>query len=85
MQRTSHITCHWLRDSLTMSEKTKKQRTIYTPQQVCYLEEKFSEQDFPNKIERKRIADILQLSEQHVQVTKCNIIVVPWVLVVLAD
>ena len=57
-----------------MADKTKKQRTIYSPQQVCYLEEKFGEQNFPNKVERKKIADYLQISEQHVQVITLSLL-----------
>ncbi len=47
----------------------KKPRTIYAPQQVCYLEEKFAEQDFPNRTKRKMFAEYLHLSESHVQVS----------------
>jgi len=46
----------------------KKTRTSYTPRQVCYLEEKFTEDDFPSKSKRKDIASFLNLSEHHVQV-----------------
>lgn len=46
----------------------KKPRTIYTPQQICYLEEQFTKEEFPNKGKRKVIADYLNISEHHVQV-----------------
>ncbi len=50
-------------------DNCKKPRTIYAPQQVCYLEEKFAEQDFPNRTQRKMFAEHLHLSENHVQVS----------------
>lgn len=46
----------------------KKSRTQFTPQQMLYLEEKYSECAFPKLEEREKMAKHLNLSQQVVQV-----------------
>lgn len=49
-------------------KKNFKSRTMYSPHQVCFLEERFVEQDFPNKKQREDIAKKIEMTEHHVQV-----------------
>lgn len=53
--------------------KVKKaaQRTVFTPQQLYYLEERFVENQFPDTDQRERIASHLNLTPHHVQVYIC--------------
>ena len=51
--------------------ETKKasRRTIFTPKQLYYLEEKFLENHFPDADQREAIASHVGLTTQHVQVS----------------
>ena len=48
--------------------KRAVRRTVFTPQQLYYLEEKFVENQFPDADQRERIASHLNLTLQHIQV-----------------
>ena len=48
--------------------KKAARRTVFTPQQLYYLEERFVENQFPDADQRERIATHLNLTSQHVQV-----------------
>lgn len=48
--------------------KKGTKRTIFTPQQLFYLEEKFVEDQFPDAEQRERIASHVNLTSHHVQV-----------------
>ena len=49
-------------------KKAATRRTIFTPQQLYYLEERFVQNQFPDADQRERIASHLNLTSQHVQV-----------------
>ena len=49
-------------------KKAAARRTVFTPQQLYYLEERFVENQFPDADQRERIASHLNLTSQHIQV-----------------
>ena len=48
--------------------KKAARRTVFTPQQLYYLEERFVENQFPDADQREKIATHLNLTSQHIQV-----------------
>lgn len=50
--------------------KKAARRTVFTPQQLYYLEERFVENQFPDADQRETIASHLNLTSQHIQVPK---------------
>ena len=48
--------------------KKAARRTVFTPQQLYYLEERFLENQFPDADQRELIATHLNLTSQHIQV-----------------
>ena len=52
------------------SSSVKKPRTVFTPKQLLHLEEEFLKNQFPNMEQRRQIAKALDLTQQHIQVSK---------------
>ncbi len=61
---------HSASSSQGVSSELKKaaRRTVFTPQQLYYLEERFVENQFPDADQRETIAAHLNLTSQHIQV-----------------
>ena len=61
--------CNQSRSSGSASPSgTKRSRTHYTPKQICILEGKFAQNEFPSAEERATMATELDVKIQHIQV-----------------